>query len=63
MRRNIREEMGRYPVFSCGQPDAYIDESELFRDEEIKKCSGYNNAPLERKNQTIVSIYGTSVSK
>lgn len=27
--------MSRYPVFSC-QPDPYIDESEMFKDEEIK---------------------------
>ena len=32
MRKNIREEMNRYPVFSCSQVDAYIDESELFKD-------------------------------
>ena len=37
MRPNIREEMNRYPVFSCANVDSYIDESELFKDEEIKK--------------------------
>ena len=58
MRANIKEEMGRYPVFSCSNMNEYIDESELFRDEEIKKYAR-KNMPLEKKNQTIVSIYGT----
>ena len=61
MQGSIREQMNRYPVFSCANVDTYIDESELFRDEEIKKCSR-NNLPLSRKNQTIVSIYGRSLS-
>lgn len=58
MRASIREEMGRYPVFSCSNVDSYIDESDLFRDEEIKKYAR-SNAPFQKKNQTIISIYGT----
>ena len=52
--------MNRYPVFSCNT-DAYIDESDLFRDEEMKMAN--RNYTLKSrndyKNQTIVSIYGT----
>lgn len=32
MQDEIREQMNRYPVFSCNEM-SYIDESDLFKDE------------------------------
>lgn len=54
--------MSRYPVFSC-QPDPYIDESEMFKDEEIKnskqKSIVSHLAKNDLRSQTIINIYGT----
>lgn len=55
--------MNRYPVFSCNEM-SYIDESDLFKDEEIhsknKKINQNQNfiSQNKKKNQTIISIYG-----
>ena len=56
--------MSRYPVFSYHDIN-YIDESELFKDEDIQKQSRKNvfqsqhSQSQKKKNQTIVNIYGT----
>ena len=59
-----REETSRYPVFIYGDYGNY-DESDLFKDEGLKGSRRRNvfapnlTQSQKRKNQTIVTIYGT----
>ena len=62
MNNEIKEQMNRYPVFSCNDM-TFTDESDLFRDEQIhsKTKKSIHQSYLshhKKKNQTIISIYG-----